>query len=235
MTPAIHPDTLRFFEELTLNNNREWFNDNKLRWITIRDSFTLFSQALINALATAHPAVEGLKADRCIYRIYRDLRFSPDKRPYKTHIACFLPIGGDRTQCVPGYYLQVGQGDFAEDSACSMGGGFYMPSSKQLAAIRQEIFYCTDEFKAILHSPGYRRFYGGEFFTTKKLTRPPKGYPADWPDIELLKYRDYFSRYAVPADRVLSGTFFDEAVEALRACVPLVAFILRAIDGVGAE
>ena len=90
MTPQVHPDTLRFFEELTVNNNREWFNDNKLRWTAIRDSFLEFTQQLIDAMAPFDPSVGGLSAKQCVYRIYRDLRFSPDKRPYKTRIACFL-------------------------------------------------------------------------------------------------------------------------------------------------
>ena len=150
MTAQVHPDTFRFFEELAVNNNREWFNDNKLRWADIRDSFMDFTQQLIDAMAPLDPSVQGLSAKQCVYRIYRDLRFSHDKRPYKTHIACFLPFGGDRTQCVPGYYLQLGQEDYGLQGNCSLGGGFYMPSSKQLAAIRQEIFYCTDDFKAIL-------------------------------------------------------------------------------------
>lgn len=229
MTPQVHPDTLRFFEELTVNNNREWFNDNKLRWTAIRDSFLEFTQQLIDAMAPFDPSVGGLSAKQCVYRIYRDLRFSPDKRPYKTHIACFLPFGGDRTQCVPGYYLQIGQEDYGLQGNCSLGGGFFMPSSKQLAAIRQEIFYCTDEFKAILNAPDYKRYYGKGFFTTKKLSRPPKGYSADCPDIDLLKYCDYCSMHEIPRKTVLSDGFFEEVVRVWKATVPLNRFIERAL------
>lgn len=230
MTAQVHPDTFHFFEELTVNNNREWFNDNKLRWADIRDSFMVFTQQLIDAMAPFDPSVQGLSAKQCVYRIYRDLRFSHDKRPYKTHIACFLPFGGDRTQCVPGYYLQLGQEDYGLQGNCSLGGGFFMPSSKQLAAIRQEIFYCTDDFKAILDNPDYHRYYGRDFFTSKKLSRPPKGYSADWPDIDLLKYNDYCCMHEMSRSEVMSDDFFDEVIKVWKAAVPLNRFIERALD-----
>ena len=124
----IHPDTLPFFDDLLVNNNRDWFNDNKSRWTAIRDQFVEFTQALIDVMTPLDPALGNLQAKQCVYRIYRDLRFTTDKRPYKTHIACFLPVGGDRTQCVPGYYLQLGQGDYGLDGGCSLGGGIFMPS-----------------------------------------------------------------------------------------------------------
>ena len=136
----INPDTLHFFSQLLANNNRDWFNANKDRWNAILADFTNFTQALIEAMTPLDPGLKNLQAKQCIYRIYRDLRFTTDKRPYKTHIACFLYSGGDRTQCSPGYYLQVGFSDFDQQNGCSLGGGFFMPSAKQLAAIRQEIF-----------------------------------------------------------------------------------------------
>ena len=223
----IHPDTLQFFAELQENNNREWFAANKTRWTDIHREFQDFTQGLIDAMASYDPAVENLQAKRCIYRIYRDIRFSNDKTPFKTHIACFLPYGGDRTQCVPGYYLQLGEG--YELEGCTLGGGFFMPNPKQLAAIRQEIFYCTDEFKAIIGNKDYQRYFGNEFWTTKKLSRPPKGYSADWPDIDLLKYHDYATVHNIPREMILSDQLFDEVIKVWRATLPLNKFLQRAI------
>ena len=225
----IHPDTLSFFDDLMVNNNRDWFNDNKSRWTAIRDQFVELTQALIDVMTPLDPALGNLQAKQCVYRIYRDLRFTTDKRPYKTHIACFLPVGGDRTQCVPGYYLQLGQGDYGLEGGCSLGGGIFMPSPSQLAAIRQEIFYCPDEFKAILAQKDYHRYYGNSFFTSRKLSRPPKGYPADWPDIDLLKYRDYCSMHTMPKKLIGSDQFFDHVIKVWKATVPLNLFIERAL------
>lgn len=228
----IHSDTLQFFNELLVNNNRDWFNANKPRWTAIQSDFLDFTQALIDAMTPIAPGLRNLQAKQCVYRIYRDLRFTTDKRPYKTHIACFLYSGGDRTVCSPGYYMQVGVGDYGLQSGCTLGGGFFMPTPKQLAAIRQEIFYCTDEFKAIMNEPNYKKYFGNQFFTRKKLSRPPKGFPADWPDVDLLKWTDYTTMYDMPEKYILTDKLFDQVLKVWKASLPLNLFLERAIEDI---
>ena len=156
---TIHPDTLPFFRELAQNNNRPWFMDNKPRWEAIRKQFEAFTQALIDEMVKVDKSLEGLTAKQCVYRIYRDTRFSPDKTPYKTHIACFLSSWGPKNSGVPGYYFQLGTEEaYGLKGTCNLGGGIFMPTPDALNAIRQEIFYCTDEFKAILDNPEYNRY-----------------------------------------------------------------------------
>lgn len=225
----LNPDTLPFFDDLLVNNNREWFNAHKERWLAIRADFELFTQALIDEMVKLDPSLGNLTAKGCIYRIYRDTRFSQDKRPYKTHIACFLPSGGKKNMGVPGYYLQLGQEDYGLHGNCSLGGGIFMPSPESLYAIRQEIFYNIDEFKHIMAEKNYKRFFGGDFFTVKKLSRVPKGFPADWPDADLLKYKDYCTSYAMPGKYICSDELLDRVLEVFRASVPLNLFIQRAI------
>ena len=227
----LNPDTLPFFDELLVNNNREWFNANKERWLAIRADFEVFTQALIDEMVKLDPSLGNLTAKKCMYRIYRDVRFSMDKRPYKTHIACFLPTGGKKNMGVPGYYLQLGQEDYGLHGNCSLGGGIFMPSPEALYAIRQEIFYNIDEFKAIMSEKNYKQFFGSKFFTVKKLTRVPKGFPADWPDADLLKYKDYCTSYAMPSKYIASDELLDRVVEVFRASVPLNLFIQRAMYG----
>lgn len=228
----INSDTLQFFNELLVNNNRDWFNENKPRWTAIQSDFLDFTQALIDAMTPLDPGLHNLQAKQCVYRIYRDLRFTTDKRPYKTHIACFLYSGGDRTVCSPGYYMQVGVADYGLQSGSSLGGGFFMPSAKQLAAIRQEIFYCTNEFKAIMAEPSYKKYFGDQFYSRKKLTRPPKGYPADWPDVDLLKWTDYTTMYDMPEKVILTDRLFDQVLKVWKASLPLNLFLERAIEGI---
>ena len=225
----IHPDTLQFFDELQYNNNREWFQDNKKRWDAIRKDFLVFTQALIDQMLPLDPSLGNISAKDCVYRIYRDLRFSPDKRPYKTHISCFLPTGGKRNCGVPGYYLQMGQEDYGLHGGCSLGGGIFMPEPKTLEAIRQEIFYNVEEFKEIMAAPSFKRYFGTEFWTLKKLSRVPKGYPSDWPDADLLKYKDYTVNYEMPDEIVLTDDLFDQVLEVFRAAVPLNKFIQKAM------
>lgn len=225
----LNPDTLPFFDELMMNNNREWFNAHKERWLAIKADFETFTQALIDEMVKLDKSLGNLQVKNCVYRIYRDTRFSQDKRPYKTHIACFLPSGGRKNMGVPGYYLQLGQEDYGLHGNCSLGGGIFMPTPKDLYSIRQEIFYCTDEFKSIMAEPSYKKFFGNDFFTTKKLSRVPKGFPTDWPDADLLKYKDYTTAYTMPNKYINSDELLDRVVEVFRASVPLNLFIQRAI------
>lgn len=225
----IHPDTLQFFEELHQNNNREWFLENKSRWEAIKKDFLVLTQWLIDEMVKVDPSLGDVKAEKCMYRIYRDLRFSPDKRPYKTHIACFLPTGGVKRCGVPGYYLQLGQEDYGLTGGCSLGGGIFMPEPKALEAIRQEIFYNIEEFKEIIAAKDYQKYFGNEFFTIHKLKRAPKGYPNDWPDIELLKYKDYTTMYDMPQEEIMTEDFNERCLEVFKASVPLNKFIQKAM------
>lgn len=225
----LNPDTLPFFDELLVNNNREWFNANKDRWLAIKADFELFTETLIAEMVKLDPSIGNITPKGATYRIYRDTRFSSDKRPYKTHIACFLPSGGVKRMGVPGYYLQLGQEDYGLHGNCSLGGGIFMPSSEALFAIRQEIFYNIDEFKAIMAEKKYRQFFGDSFFTVKKLSKTPKGFPSDWPDADLLKYKDYTTMYEMPDKYLLSDELLDRVVEVFRASVPLNLFIQRAL------
>ena len=225
----LNPDTLPFFDELSQNNNREWFNANKERWLAIRADFEVFTQALIGEMVKVDPSLGNLQARQCMYRIYRDVRFSSDKRPYKTHIACFLPTGGRKNTGLPGYYLQLGQEDYGLHGNCSLGGGIFMPQPEALAAIRQEIFYNIDEFKGIMAERQYKKFFGSDFFTSKKLTRVPKGFPQDWPDADLLKYKDYTTSYTMPQKYVTSDELLERVLEVFKASVPLNRFIQRAM------
>lgn len=230
---TIHPDTLPFFRELAQNNNRPWFMDNKPRWEAIRKQFEAFTQELLDKMSALDPTLEGLTAKGCMYRIYRDTRFSNDKTPYKTHIACFLSSWGKKNSGVPGYYLQVGSEEaYGLTDTCNLGGGIFMPAPASLAAIRQEIFYCPDEFLAIMSNSSYKRYFGKEFFTIKKLSRVPKGYPADWEHADLLKYKDYCTTHTLPEDAVTSPDLSDRVVEIWRASLPLNRFIQRAMEEV---
>ena len=177
------------------------------------------------------PSLEGLTAKGCVYRIYRDTRFSADKTPYKTHISCFLSSWGPKNSGVPGYYFQIGAEEaYGLTGTCNLGGGIFMPTPEALNAIRQEIFYCTDEFLSIMNEPSYKRYFGSEFFTIKKLQRVPKGYPADWEHADLLKFKDYCTSYTMPERMLDSPRLADEVLKVWRASVPLNLFLQRAIS-----
>ena len=224
------PDVFKFFEELSVNNNREWFMDNKWRYDAIKEEFTGFTAQIIDELSLLDTSIGHPDPRRCLYRIYRDLRFTQDKRPYKTHIAFFLSSNGIKRSGEPGYYLQIGQEDYGLSGNCSLGGGIFMPDKERLAAIRQEIFYNTDEFLSIINERDYKRYFGNTFFTTKVLSRAPKGYPNDWEHADLLKYCDYCTMHEVSRD-IVTGTGFKEYVmKVFKASVRLNAFIQKCTD-----
>ena len=228
----LHPQTLPFFKELACHNERDWFNEHKPLWLDIKADFEAFTQGLIDEMVPLDPTLAGLTVKQCVYRIYRDTRFSPDKTPYKTHIACFLPSWGKKNSGVPGYYFQVGMEAYGLPGACNLGGGIFMPNAETLNAIRQEIFYCTDEFLSIMAKADYKRYFGNEFFTTKKLSRVPKGYPADWEYADLLKYKDYTTAHVIPERYIDSDELFGRVLKVWKASVPLNKFLQRAMEEV---
>lgn len=224
------PDTLPFFEELAENNNREWFMDNKRRYDAIREEFIYLATQIIDELSPLDPTIGHPDPKKCLYRINRDLRFTPDKRPYKTHISFFLSSYGIKRCGEAGYYLQVGMEDYGLKGNGALGGGIFMPDKDKLAAIRQEIFYNTDEFLRIINDKEYHHYFGDTFLTMKKLSRAPKGYPNDWEHADLLKYNDYCSTHTIPPDIVLSNNLKDYVMKAFRATIPLNKFILTATN-----
>lgn len=224
------PDTIHFFEELAVNNNREWFMANKSRYDAIREEFIDLTANIIDELSPLDPSIGHPDAKKCLYRIYRDLRFTQDKRPYKTHISFFLSSYGIKRSGEAGYYLQIGLEDYGLTGNCTLGGGIFMPDKDKLAAIRQEIFYNTDQFLAIRNDKQYKKYFGDGYFTTKILSRAPKGYPNDWEHVDLLKYNDYCTMHEVPNDILLSDKFKDYVMKVFRASVPLNRFILQATD-----
>ncbi len=232
MTVQLHPDTLPFLQQLAMNNNRDWFNAHKGHWIEIKEAFEAFTQALIDEMSVADDTLTGLTAKNSVYRIYRDTRFSPDKTPYKTHVSCFLSSWGPKNSGVPGYYFQLGaEPAYGLEGTCTLGGGIFMPSPEALKAIRQEIFYCYNDFVAIMDTPAYKKYFGTDFFTTKKLQRVPTGYPNDWEYADLLKYKDYCTSYTMPDKLIDSPRLFDEVIKVWKASLPLNRFLQRAMEG----
>lgn len=222
------PDTLLFFRELAANNNREWFMDNKRRYDAIREAMIDLAAQVIDELSPLDPTIGHPDPRKCLYRINRDLRFTTDKSPYKTHISFFLSSYGIKRSGEAGYYLQLGQEDYGLKGNGALGGGIFMPDKAKLAAIRQEIFYNPEDFHGIINDKEYKRFFGDTFLTTRKLSRAPKGYPNDWEHADLLKYNDYCSAHTIPAKVITSDGLKDYVMKAFRATLPLNKFILRA-------
>lgn len=222
----LHNDTMPFLQELMQNNNREWFLSNKSRWDDIRRDFLAFTQAAIDEVVKFDPTIGHPDPTRAMYRIYRDVRFSPDKRPYKTHVSFFLPTGGVRRTGMPGYYIQL---DADPTEGCFMGGGIFMPEPEALNAIRQEIFYNIEDFQAILSSKNFQQWFPDGLWDFGKLKTAPKGYPKDWPHIDLLKYKHYTMTHPFDASLATSPDLLGYVLDCFRATLPLNQFVQKAM------
>lgn len=220
----MHPDTFHFLMALKENNNREWFDDNRSLYTSVKKGFETFVDGAIARIALFDKEVAVTTAKESIFRINRDIRFTADKSPYKTNLGAFISKSG-RKSIHAGYYIHV------EPGGCFLAGGIYMPSAPVLRSIRIEIHENLDEFTEIIKSPSFTTHFGMEFWG-EKLKTAPKGFPKDAPGIEYLKYKHY-TVAKEETDRVVSGPQYMEEVYAVfRAVYPLNRFLNHAVDEV---
>jgi len=217
-------DTYQYLTELKQNNVRDWFLENKDRFDEARKEFEIFVDALILEIAKFDPSISHHKAKDCIFRIYRDVRFSKDKSPYKTHFGAHITAAAKRSEIhsKAGYYIHV------EPGASILAGGAYLPQGPWLKAIRQEIAYNADEFKDILNYKDFKNIFGS--IEGEQLKRAPKGYEPDHPEIELLRHKSFLASHKVSDKDVISDSFLKHASKVFKALFPFDQFLNRAND-----
>ncbi|MEI6454666.1 MAG: DUF2461 domain-containing protein [bacterium] len=215
---------LPFLDDLVKNNNREWFQKNKPRYEQAKKDFESFLGLVIPAVAKLDPSVKFIEPKDCLFRIYRDVRFSKDKSPYKTNFGAFIAKGGHKSHG-PGYYihLQPGGGSF-------LAGGIYMPEPDMMKKIRQEIYYNVDELKSILKAKAFKKYFDGiDDWDKQKL--PPREFPKDFPDIDLLKNRSFTVSSPMTDKMIMSAKLFDNVLSAFKAIQQYNSFLKRAVEG----
>lgn len=216
-------NVLDFLKELSRNNNKEWFHANKPKYQAALAGFTVFTEALIREIATFDRDIASLTARDCIFRIYRDIRFSPDKTPYKTNFGAAFIKGGKKSPNAA-YYIHVEPGH----SFC--GGGVWMPAGDILKAVRHEVYYHSEEFIRILENKTFKGTFGP--MNGDKLQRPPAGFPKDFQHIELLKYKSYVVGKNMPDSRVMSEDFLVGARDDFKTMYPFIQFLNRAVSNI---
>lgn len=175
--------TIDFFSRLKENNNREWFHANKAEYDKLRKNFLLYTELLIQQISEFDQRLKGTQAKDCLFRIYRDIRFSKNKIPYKTHIGAYMSPGG-RKSIYAGYYLHI------EPEESFLGGGIYCPQNNILKAIRTEIYNNVDAFYELKSRVKFKEYFGD--FQGEKLKTAPRDFPKDWEHIETLRNKSYF-------------------------------------------
>lgn len=214
--------TFKFLKDLKNNNNREWFNDNKKRYEAAKEEFETFIGALITNISKFDAPIGSLEPKKTIFRIYRDVRFSTNKDPYKINFGAHLSSSPSKIHDRAGYYIQIQPGN------SFLAGGAYLPPSAWINKIRQEIDYNTDEFKKILNNATFKKYFGG--ITGEQLKTAPKGYPKDHPEIELLRYKSYLVSNECGDKVVTSEDFLIHATNVFKAMKPFDDFLNRAAE-----
>lgn len=218
-------ETFQFLKELRANNYKEWFDLNRARYAGLKQAFEAFINLVITEIAQFDKEAAQTTARASIFRINRDIRFSPDKNPYKTNFGAFIAKGG-RKGIHAGYYIHVEPGE------CFLAGGIYMPSGPVLKSIREEIYENIAEFRAILHEATFMKHFGGKLWEDK-LKTAPKGFPKDFPDLEYLKYKHYTVAKNEPDKMYWQPGFIQEVKDVFRAIQPFNAFLNRAVEHAG--
>src|SRR5690606_28249306 len=167
--------TFTFLKNLRENNNREWFNDNRDKFEREKETFIEFVQHVLGGLAKLDKRIPSdLPVSKCVFRIYRDIRFSKDKTPYKDYFSAGFSSTGKSTN-LPGYYIHIQPGK------SFVTAGLWHPEKEKLAAIRQEIDYNSDHFRKIINTPKFKKLVSLD--QEDKLKKAPSGYSIDHPDI----------------------------------------------------
>lgn len=194
-------NVLNFLEDLVQNNNRDWFEANKARYQSVQAEFNDFAQQLIDGLQQIDPALRGVTLKDSTYRIYRDIRFSPNKIPYKNHIGVYVAPGGKKSSYA-GYYFHVEPGDSL------LAAGLYCPEPKVLHSVRDEIFANGPMIASSVDKAASRGF---ELDISCALKRTPKGYPTDsqWADWLRLKEFTMLKHITPYGDDLLERTLAD--------------------------
>lgn len=216
---------LAFLRSLKRNNSRAWFEKHKTDY---EEFVKLPMQSLISDLQAPFRAFGpefDINPKRSIFRIYRDVRFSRDKRPYKTNIAAhFVLRGKPKGVSGSGYYLNIEPGEVYA------GAGIYMPASDQLKRIRRAIAQRSDEFLDIVKDRAFVRTFGG--LEGDSLMRVPAGYGADHPMADHLRHKHFFVGRSWPEEHCLTARFAGEVAATFEKAAPLVRFLNQAIGSV---
>ena len=212
-------DTLRFLRDLKKNNDRDWFNDNKQRYEQHVKAPML---QLLATLAVRMKAVEAdivLEPKKAMYRIYRDVRFSSDKSPYKTWIAAAFTYEGYDRKHDSAFYFHISPDEIG------VGGGLYNPMGDKLKNLRAAIDADAASLRKILKGKSFVEHFGE--MVGEELQRVPQGYDKDHPDADLLRKKQFLCWKALPAQTINDAEFLDTLVAHFKAMAPFVRYLVE--------
>jgi len=208
------PEALTFLRNLARHNDRDWFTPRKAVFeAELKEPMLAVIRKVTDAMIGFAPD-HVRPAEKSLFRIYRDTRFSNDKRPYKTHVAAWWSHQGLAKTSGAGYYFHVSAKEVV------IAAGAYMPEKDQLAQIRHWLLEHHTEFRKLLQRAALRKAFVE--FEGNALTRPPKGFPKDHPAIDLIQYRQWGLSATLPAETALKADFAATVIRYFRLAAPMV-------------
>jgi uncharacterized protein (TIGR02453 family) len=219
---------IHFLRELNTNNNREWFAENKVWYDQVRVEFEKLSKDLITGISSFDEDIKHVEVKDCVFRIYRDTRFSHDKTPYKTHFGVFIASAGGRKSQRGGYYLHL------DPAGCFVAVGVWCPQPDLLKSLRQSVYDNIDELNEIRNSPEFSKYFS-TFYEEAKLKTVPRGFPKDFHDAELLKLKHYLVEFKLDENLINSTDFVQRVTEIVEYAYPLNRFLNYTVDEVSKQ
>ncbi len=212
--PYFRPEALTFLRNLARHNDRAWFTPRKAQFeAELKEPMLAIVRRITDAMVDFAPN-HVRPAEKSLFRIYRDTRFSSDKRPYKTHVAAWWSHQGLEKTSGAGYYFHVSAKEII------IAAGAYMPEKDQLAAIRHWLLDHHREFKKLLQNPKVRSTY--DEFEGNAHTRPPKGFPCEHPGMDLIRCRQWGLATELPAKAALKKDIADVVIRYFKIAAPVV-------------
>lgn len=216
----IPTELLRFLTDLKTNNNREWFADHKKEFEVVKLQFERVVAELISDFSQFEN-MQGVEVKHCVFRIYRDVRFSKDKAPYKPWFSAAFSEGGKNSPFMD-YYLHIEPG-----GKSFLGGGMYAPAPEHLAKFRQEVDYNGKQLMELINQPKFASNFGQ--FQGEALKKAPKGYPEDHPYLELLKQKQFFFWKHFSDEELIQENFLEKVIEYAKLLKPVLDFLNASI------
>lgn len=217
-------NTLEFYRQLRRNNNKEWFDSNRKWYSDVKKDYYRFTDELLSRIRIFDPGLGHLQPKDCVFRINRDIRFSNDKTPYKTHLGIFITPGGRKLD-LAGYYVHID-----EEGGSFAGGGCYMPQTEALKKIRHEIVNFYEDLEFVLNAETFKNtFTGLDRDQGTVLLRPPKGFDASHPAIDYLKFKSFTATCNLATQMLTDTNGMNEVVQILHKVQPLTQFLNRAL------
>ncbi|MDP3643775.1 MAG: DUF2461 domain-containing protein [Bacteroidota bacterium] len=214
-------EILNFLSDLKENNNKDWFDQNRGRYEQSRKKVLLLTECIIHEVAKFDPEIGFQDPKNCVFRIFRDVRFATDKTPYKTNMGSFIAKGG-RKSTSAGYYIHI------EPGSSFIGGGSYCPPAEALKAIRTEIFDHPEDFKQLIRNNSFLKVYPEMY--DDKLKSAPKGFPKEFQEVDLLKYKSYAFTSKLEDSVVTSDAYVGFIVSAFKELSPVNRFLNTALE-----